>query len=286
LDVILGNHPEIVSAGELTYLVEDWRTPGRRCACGASYANCEFWAGLPEAVSLTKETSRAVRQIERRRATVPVLLDAVPGEVQATYRRFQRGVFSYLTETIGTSIVVDSSKSAGDAAMRFYALSRIAGLDVYVLHLVRDGRATMASCVRKGSNWALEGHADPPTLPGMRAAAGWTLANGWVLGLSRRYVQPDRYMRVQFEDLTTHPARTLEAIGAFLGVNVEMLIDRVQRGEDFDVGHNVGGNRVRKNGTIQLRTTGSDRRREDGLRWHHRLAFTAVGGWLNHYLST
>ncbi|MFB6225368.1 MAG: hypothetical protein ABEI13_02830, partial [Candidatus Paceibacteria bacterium] len=63
----------------------------------------------------------------------------------------------------------------------------------------------------------------------------------------------DRYMRVRFEDLTTQPARTLEAIGAFIGVDMDTLIDRVRRGDHFSVGHNVGGNRIRHNHSIQLR---------------------------------
>lgn len=281
LDIILGNHPRIVSAGELTYLADDWRTPGRRCACGTSYVDCEFWKGLPEAVSLSEETAQVVRRIERRRAAVPVLLDVIPDEVKDTYRRVQRGVFSYLTETAGATIVVDSSKSAGDAALRFYALSEIAGLDVYVLHLVRDGRATMASCVRKGSNWALEGHADSTVFPGVRAAAGWTLANGWVLGLSHRYVCPDRYMRVQFEEMTARPARTLEAIGSFMGIDVSMLVDRVARGYDFEVGHNVGGNRVRHNQSIRLQKRESDCEPWSNLSMYHRFLFAFSGQWLN-----
>ena len=281
LDIILGNHPDIVSAGELTYLIDDWHTPGRWCACGDSYVDCEFWEELPEAVSLSEEAAQVARRIERRRATVPVLLDAIPDGVKDTYRRVQRGVFSYLTDTAGASIVVDSSKSAGDAALRFYALSEIAGLDVYVLHLVRDGRATMASYVRKGSNWALEGHADSPVFPGMRATAGWTLANGWVLGLSHRYVRPERYMRVQFEEVTARPGRTLEAIGAFVGTDVSVLVDRVARGDGFEVGHNVGGNRIRHNQSVRLQKKESDREPWSNLSMYHRFLFALSGQWLN-----
>jgi hypothetical protein len=286
LDIILGNHPDIVSAGELTYLMDDWHAPGRRCACGASYVDCAFWKELPEAVSLSEETARVERMVERRRATVSVLLDTIPDGAKDTYRRVQRGVFSYLTETAGASIVVDSSKSAGDAALRFYALSEIAGLDVYVLHLVRDGRATMASCVRKGSNWALEGHADSPVFPGMRAAAGWTLANGWVMGLSHRYVRPGRYLRVQFEEMTARPARTLEAIGSFMGIDVSMLVDRVERGDNFEVGHNVGGNRIRHNQSIRLqKKKDSDREPWSNLSTHHRFLFALSGQWLNSWMG-
>lgn len=286
LDVILGNHPDVVSAGELTYLLDDWKIPGRRCACGAPYADCKFWKGLREAVPLTEETTRIVRRIERRRSTVPVLFDAIPDEEKKLYHRFQQGVFAYLMDTGDASIVVDSSKSAGDAAMRFYALSQIAGLDMYVLHLVRDGRATMGSYVRNGSNWALEGHSEQPRFPGMRGLAGWTLANLWVMGLSKRYFHPDRYLRVRFEDLTTNPGETLEAIGDFVGIEVEELVDGVASGDSFDVGHNVGGNRIRHNQSIQLqRKNNSDCTPGMSLSAYHRILFSIFGQWLNSTLG-
>lgn len=282
LDVILGNHPDVVSVGELTYLVDDWNASGRRCACGASYPDCRFWGGLSGVASLSEETAQTVRTVERRRATVPVLLDAVSERVKEKYRRFQRGLFSYLSETTGASIMVDSSKSAGDAALRFYALSQIAGLDVYVLHLVRDGRATLASCVQKGSNWALEGHAEQPRIPGLRAVAGWTLANLWVLGLSNKYLRPNRYLRVRFEDLTAHPTSTLERIGDYVGIDVEELVGRAVNGRSFDVGHNVGGNRIRHEQSIRLHhRKASDREPWSHLSAHHRCAFAICGQWLN-----
>ncbi|MCS4150739.1 sulfotransferase [Salinibacter ruber] len=286
LDVILGNHPDVVSVGEVTYLVDDWNASGRRCACGASYTDCSFWNGLAEVESLTEETAQMVRKVERRSATLPVLLDAISAKLKERYRRFQQDVFSYLAETTGASIVVDSSKSAGDAAMRFYALSQIAEFDVHVLHLVRDGRSTMASYVNKGSNWALEGHAEPLLLPGVRAVGGWTLANLWTLAVSKMYFRSDRYMRVQFEDLITHPARTLEATGAFIGIDVDMLIDRVRCGDHFDVGHNVGGNRIRHNQSIQLRhKSGAERQPWSNLNAFHSTFFAIFGQWLNSKLG-
>ncbi len=286
LDVVLGNHPDVVSAGELTYLIEDWKAADRSCACGSPYTNCEFWKELAEGVSISKKMAKIIRKIEHRRATLSVLTDTIAAEAKEEYRRFQKSLFSYLKEAGGASIVLDSSKSAGDAAMRFYALSEIAGFDVHVLHLVRDGRATMASYVNKGSNWALEGHADPPILPGVRAVGGWTLANLWTLAISKMYFRSDRYMRVRFEDLTTHPARTLEAIGAFIGIDVDMLIERVRCSDHFDVGHNVGGNRIRHNQSIQLRQkSGSERQPWSNLNACHSSFFAIFGQWLNSKLG-
>lgn len=287
LDVVLGNHPDMVSVGELTYLADDWSDPDRSCACGAPYVHCDFWNDLSDVVSFPSEdTASVVRAVERRRSTLPVLFDLLDAEAKEQYRATQQRLFRYITEVSDKSIVVDSSKSAGDAAMRFYALSELAGLDVYVLHLVRDGLSTVASCVRKGSNWALEGHRPPPAMPGLRAAVGWTVANLWTMMLARRYFPRDRYLRVHFEDLIADPACTLERIGAFVGVDVDVLIDRIECNDAFDVGHNVGGNRVRMKKKIQLETQNENCRKDRRLPWSQRLAFTMIGGWLDSYLSS
>lgn len=283
LDVILGHHPEIASVGELAYLVEDWTESERHCACGRSYQQCEFWQHLPAFVCLSEETRNLVRGIERRSRTFPVLWEMVASEKRRQYRVFQQQLFTYICEQSGKSIVLDSSKSARDTALRFYTLSEIADLDVYVLHLVRDGRATMASYVHKGSNWALEGYGSPKKLPGLRAAVGWTLANSWTVGLAKRYLPPNRYMQVRFEDLTSKPAAVLRQIGQFIGVEVGMLVDRIERRDPFEVGHNVGGNRVRLKKQIRLRTTEPSAHREP-LSWYHALCFEVIGGWMQRRL--
>jgi len=284
LDVILGNHPEIASVGEITYLLEEWRGPDRRCACGQPYQKCDFWGALGDTIDLSVDMQEIIRTVEKREYTISTLFNRVCPSIKKSYRAFNQQLFSYIRERSGKSVVVDSSKSARDAALRFYALSEIANLDVYVLHLVRDGRAVVESCVRKGSNWALEGHQHEPRLPGFRATVGWTLANTWTLGLARRYISPDRYLRVQFEDFISTPGAVLERIGGFIGIKVDVLVERVREDAVFDVGHNVGGNRMRLKEHVRLRTRETT---EIGynLDWHHRLFFQAVGGWLQWYLA-
>jgi hypothetical protein len=283
LDVVLGNHADLVSVGEATYLVDEWDSSGRHCACGRPYRECPFWNDLPDAVSLTSDTGAAIRRVEQRSSALSVLFNAVSAETRARYRKFQQRLFGYVSARAGASVVVDSSKSARDAALRFYTLAAVADLDVYVLHLVRNGRATVASCL-KGSNWALEGHRAPPALPGLRAAAGWTLANVGTMALARRYVPPDRYLRVRFEELTARPAAVLERIGRFIDIDACALVDRVDQGRPFDVGHNVGGNRLRHKEQIRLRVRAS-RENSYALDWPHELGFRLIGGGLQRYLA-
>ena len=58
-------------------------------------------------------------------------------------------------------------------------------------------------------------------------------------------------------------------------------------GEAFEVGHNVGGNRLRKKGAVRLRqrdgagsNSGKNGDDERVLTRRQRLVFAAVGGWL------
>jgi len=285
LDVILGNHPQIASVGEITYLLEEWHDSDQQCACGRPYKECAFWGALADTIDLSVDMQEMIRKVEERRSTIPTLFSWLHPNINESYRVFNQQLFSYIRERSGKSVVVDSSKSARDAALRFYALSEIANLDVYVIHLVRDGRAVVESCVRKGSNWALEGRQREPRLPGLRATVGWTLANTWTLGLARRYVSPGRYLRVQFGDLISTPAFVLERIGDFIGMEVDMLVERVERDAIFSVGHNVGGNRLRLKEHIRLQTR-ETAREEYNLNWHHRLAFQTVGGWLQRCLTS
>lgn len=284
LDVVLGNHPEIASVGEITYLLNEWHDPGRRCACGRLYRECDFWGALGDTADISVDMQAMIRGVEKRGRTIPTLLNRLSPNIKKCYRVFHQQLFSYIRERSGKSIVVDSSKSARDAALRFYALSEIADLNVYVIHLVRDGKAVVESCVRKGSNWALEGHQRQPRLPGLRAAVGWTLANMWTLGLARRYISSDRYLRVRFEEFTSEPEAVLERIGRFVGIEVDILVDRIKQRAAFRVGHNVGGNRLRLKEHIHLQTRDAVKSERD-LDWHHQLGFQAVGGWLQWYMA-
>lgn len=283
LDVMLGNHSQIVSAGELTYLLDEWQSSNRHCACGQSYQNCSFWGNLADSVSASDGMKEILRRVEGRRHAISNLSVGIPLGVKDRYRDFHRRLFSYIKRKSGKSIVVDSSKTGRHAPLRFYTLSEIAGLDVYVLHLVRNGQATMDSYVRKGRNWSLEGYRRPLRFPGFRAAVGWTLANAFTIGLAKRYVPSGRYLRVHFEDLVSDPVSIFQRIGDFIEVEMDGIISRVEQGEYFDVGHNVSGNRLRKQSRIRLRTQEKGKR-EHSLKWYHRLFFDVVGGGLQRYM--
>jgi hypothetical protein len=196
-----------------------------------------------------------------------------------------RPLFSYVAERGDAEWVVDSSKSGRHAAGRFWALRKVAGLDVRVVHLVRDGRNVLQSYVEKGSNWVAEGYREEKALRAERSLVGWELANGLAWGLGTA-LDGDRYLRVRFEDLLDHPESVLHEIGAFIGNDLSSVIDRAASDESFPVGHNVGGNRIRRKERIRLRRKAKDSHRPGaGLSTYQRVMFAFLGQWLNRSLG-
>src|SRR5688500_770153 len=46
MDIVLGNHPEIVSVGELKNLVKSGWARGEYCSCGERAIGCPFWTAV------------------------------------------------------------------------------------------------------------------------------------------------------------------------------------------------------------------------------------------------
>jgi hypothetical protein len=196
-----------------------------------------------------------------------------------------RRLFTYAADRGEAEWVVDSSKSARHAAGRFWALRKVAGLDVHVIHLVRDGRDVLRSVVEKGTNWAAEGYREESALRAERTVIGWDLANilAWSLG---RALNDDRYLRVHFEDLLEDPESVFSEIGAFIGEDLSAIADHVAANRLFSVQHIVAGNRVRHKQHIRLRHTAKDQRHPwSGLDTYHRALFALSGQWLNFALG-
>jgi hypothetical protein len=219
--------------------------------------------------------------VERLSFIPRLLLGLITNKDCQVYQAYQARLFGYIAARSGKPIVVDSSKSARNAAGRFLALNRLAGQDVYVLHLVRSGLATMESLVGTGSNRAMEGYTVAPKWPAFRAALGWVCTNVWT-SLMGKLLAPNRYMLLLYEDLMADPATALRKVGRFCGFHVEDLIARIDQNDYFQVGHMAGGNRVRLQSTITLKRD-DNLRHGDMLRLTHRLMFGFIGGWLNRY---
>ncbi|MGH7505487.1 MAG: sulfotransferase family protein [Longimicrobiales bacterium] len=281
LGALLGEHPRLVHVGEITYLANELTDSRRTCSCGAAYPECPVWSGLARGDPPPAALGRVTRRIERLRSFPLLWLGPARGARRNAYRSFQSALLDGIVERSGKPVVVDSSKSSHAVIGRALALERIVGYDVFVIHLVRDGRATLRSVTMSGSNWVREGFRRQRGWAAVRGIAGWTTTNALVM-LQRRLFGRGRYLRLRYEDLVAHPAPSLERIGEFLHIDMSPVIERVRAGDELRIGHTVGGNRIRFERTVRLHAPSA---RSDGprLRAAHRTLFTLVGGALNRF---
>lgn len=242
LDSVLGAHPDVFSAGELTHLFDDAVT-GAACGCGTAVRACEVWGPLLDGLAMGPERARTVtRAAEHGLATGGRRAAAV-----ADYDALWRDVLAGLDEQVDARVLVDASKTLQFAARRPGHLSRLVPDRLRVVHLTRDPRASAWS-VRKGGN-PIARDRRAKVLDPWRTAITWTAANL----VAERTATGAPSVRLRYEDLVDEPRTALGPVGALLGLDLSDVADRLVDGRVVPVGHGIAGNRMRRSGPIRLR---------------------------------
>jgi hypothetical protein len=246
LDLALGTHPRCVSAGELTFLLDDAVNPDRRCTCGRPYVDCPVYGPwLASADGQAALADRALlRHVERYSGLDALMQGLTPPHIARAYRRHMRSLTSEIARQTGAEVIVDSSKSARAATGRPLALAAMTQRDVRIVHLTRDPRSVVGSYCETGSNWVREGHRRARPFDSFRPILGWRRANRDALRLGALFGH-DRYVHIRYEDLVTQPESALAEIGRIAGLDLSGLAELMRRGARFESGHMVGGNRAR-----------------------------------------
>jgi hypothetical protein len=149
------------------------------------------------------------------------------------------------------AILVDASKSVP----YLMGLRAVAGLQINVLHIVRDSRSVAMSWKRRRIRPEITDSAtEMPRMSARAAAINWDFANGMADRLSRL---PDlRYLRVRHEDLVAQPIDELTRLVTPLGITSREVEARFVDPHTIaaSVDHTVSGNPSRfKRNDIVLR---------------------------------
>jgi hypothetical protein len=278
LDIVLGNHPCVESVGEVGNLIrtgwvsreslraidqERLRVP--ICTCGkrldVPYVEdpdeaCPFWSAVRREwvaradAEAIESYPKLQNDFEPKRRWPRLLYERRrPSAAFRSYAGLTRAFFESVRAVSGKPLVVDSSKSAA----RAFALWMVPGIDLRVVHLVRDGRGVIASRrksfekdLQAGIMWDHKGH------PLWKTSVRWTdqnLAAEWVCAR----LGPKRAMRLRYEDFVADPQAALGRIGSLIGLDLTDVAKAASSGQPMRAGHNVGGNRTKKSGYITLR---------------------------------
>ncbi len=257
INTILGQVPGCFAAGELRYLWQRGVVENHRCGCGQPFDECPVWTGVmaeafgpggaPDAAGVAQRLLRRLRILG-----LPAMLgrrllrrDPVPGhpDDQAI-----SAVYSALSEQVGGDVIVDSSKLPPYGLL----LSQQPDITVYVLHVVRDSRATAFSWLRTKPT------KDTTAVAYMPKQEIWKSSMLWVIwNLMTAICWPSRrptVVRMRYEDFVAAPRQAMQEVVDMLGLPREALpfVD------DFTVTlaptHSVAGNPNRHDtGTTSIR---------------------------------
>ncbi|WP_066632839.1 sulfotransferase [Desulfolucanica intricata] len=255
LDTVLGNHSEIESVGELTNLPRSGWINDEYCACGKRGTDCPFWSDVrrewvrrtgvddPKGYLALQSTFERFRRWprllkERRR----------PSPQFQIYAEQTRALFEAVRTVSGKSIIVDSSKNP----TRAFALSMLPNVDLYLIHLIRDGRGVIWSYLKAHRKDEKNGvQRDLAPVPAWRTSINWRLVNSTSEFVLKQKIADGACIR--YEDFVQQPVKTLNRIGDMLSISLDSVADNLVCGREVTVGHTIAGNRVRMSGAITLR---------------------------------
>jgi len=253
LDILLSNHPDVVSTGALINIF-DWIRDGKVCACGFSIEECVFWSPIVQEITKKYQDLAILMEVqtsvEERKNFKKLLRGSLPRSLTSQYGKMVRVIFSMIADNNEKEYLLDSSKSARLVTGRAYALSKYASLNVKRLYLVRDGRAVIWSAMKRAGS-PERSQSSRYFLRALSAMGGWVLTNLNCLYMLK-YFEKGSVILVRYEDIVTDPPKELQRIGDFLELPTDLLFEKIHQNIPLSIGHNLGGNRLRFSGEITI----------------------------------
>lgn len=220
LDRMLGQIPGFCSVGELVHLWERGLAANNRCGCGVRFHACPFWAAVGreafggwDAVDVDAVLALK-RRVDRSRYIPLLVAPALSPAYRADLDRYAAllgRLYGAIQRVAGAPILVDATKHVSSA----YLLRRVPGLDLRVVHLVRDSRGVGFSWTKRVPRpEVVDGEALMTTVSPLRMGGRWLTHNG-LFHLVRLVGVPS--LLVRYETLVRHPRRELGRILEFAG---------------------------------------------------------------------
>lgn len=258
-ELSLGTDDRVVALGEVVHLWQRCLLDRELCGCGKAFADCQFWSRVGDVafggwdrvdarrvIALKKRIDRTVR--------TPQLAGRAGGrkwnaEV-AEYASYYARVYRAAAEISRRAVVIDSSKQASLP----FVLRRAEGLDLRILHCVRDSRAVAyawTKTVRRPEALSANGAAYMKTYPPAILALKWMQHNATIEALRLLRVPT---MRVRYEDWAAAPTATVERALNFAGLERRVNPRLNDEWIDLTTTHTCSGNPMRfTRGRVEIR---------------------------------
>ena len=257
---LAGQLPGACAVGEIVHLWQRGVTEDERCGCGTAFAQCSFWQqagktafggwdeidpGRVAALRARVDRNRFVPRLAARPAgTGPA--GTGPPPALAEYMSYYTRLYAAVAEVSGARLVIDSSKHPSLA----HCLRRQGGVDLRVLHLVRDSRAVAYSWGRAVRRPDTDRQSYMTRYSPAVAAAQWNGQNA-----AFHLLRGVPVMRLRYEDVVAAPEAAVRRIAAFSGLPAPGRLAFLGAGwAELEPGHSVSGNPMRfATGKIAIR---------------------------------
>ncbi|MGH2627672.1 MAG: sulfotransferase [Anaerolineales bacterium] len=258
---VLAESPGFFMAGELSRLWNRIVLGRDVCGCSERLADCPVWSPVfreafggfpgvdPHSMKARLDSTTRTRHLLR------LLLRGQNVAAEAPVEELRR-LYQAIEKITGCRVLVDTSKGPGYA--RF--LAERVGLDVFVVHLVRDPRGVAFSWARPKPH-PITGEL-MQRMTWAKSTVDWVVLNLLSEALDAGLGRQITYLRLLYEDFVDHPWQGIRQIQTWLG---EPTSGRAA-GESFTVelgrGHAVSGNPNRYDvGRMEIRADEEWRRR-------------------------
>jgi hypothetical protein len=281
LDRMLGRLDGVWSVGELVHLWERGLGEDNRCGCGERFRACPFWRRVGEAAfggwdTLDVQEILALKgSVDRNRYVPLMVLPALWPPYRARMARYLElldRLYQAVGEVAGRALLVDASKHASQA----FLLRRLPGVELRLVHLVRDSRGVAFSWTKRVRRAeVVAGDALMATDTPLRLSARY-LAYNLLFDLLQAAGVPG--LRLRYESLVRGPAGELARVLGHAGrPPAAGELGFVGDGwVELGPSHALAGNPMRfRSGRVPLRVDEEWRGR---LRRRHRL-LTVAATW-------
>ncbi|MEE8295560.1 MAG: sulfotransferase, partial [Sphingomonadales bacterium] len=238
LDQLLGCINGFVSTGEIRWLFDAGYEANQLCSCRNPIRKCPFWSKVMKEVlqeNTLKEILSLKRSVDQQRYLFRILFPALrSNKYQTSYEEHGKiylKLFKSIQNISGARVIVDSSKHVCYASI----LTHNPGIDLRIVHLVRDSRAVAYSWLRKKKIEAV--YWENKFMPQPKSVVSAIKWMGINTLTARHKNLGNHYLMVRYEDLIIKPKSVLKKIAKFVG----------EENINFDFLTNKSGIKVKKN---------------------------------------
>jgi hypothetical protein len=251
VDRVLGTLDGVASMAEVYRVLKDGVVDRKRCACGDSIHTCPFWSEAiawisPDEIHHALKLQNAVDRSRYFFALFTGQYDRRFRSQLEEYKIFLQQFYTAIAHQTGCQILVDSSKVPSRALI----LSAIPNIEVFVVHLVRDVRASIYA-------WQSDKF-DPASGQPMNKISPYQTFLAWVSRnvMCEQLALKMPYNRIIYEALAQNPQTVMQSLVHQLKPIAERTLPfRDERSIELPMNHTIGGNPDRfKVGLTQIQS--------------------------------